>query len=84
MCVGHLITRILIEMVQGHISLSGTSENVLMVVFDRGPFGSVPMTRTWFGDSLPCRADIAHWYWVSAPFPCGSACQKVARQVDVQ
>jgi hypothetical protein len=43
----------------------GTSENVLGVVFDRGPFGTVPMTRTWFGGDLSCRSDVAQWYWVS-------------------
>jgi hypothetical protein len=45
----------------------GTSENVLGVVFDRGPFGTVPMTRAWFGGDLSCCADVAQWYWVSPP-----------------
>jgi hypothetical protein len=51
----------------------GTSEDILGVVFDRRPFDRVPKTRTWFGDGLSCRADVAQWYRVSPPFPCGSA-----------
>jgi hypothetical protein len=59
----------------------GTSKNVLGVVFDRCPFGRVPMTRTWFGDGLSSRGDVAQWYRVSPPFPCGSAFQRVGRQL---
>jgi hypothetical protein len=64
-----------------HRSAGTHLRNVLGVVRARGPFGTLPMTRTWFGDGLSCRADVAQWYWVSPPFPCGSACQRVGRQL---
>ena len=65
----------------GPIDQRGTSENILGVMFDRDPSALFP----WYGHGLVMVCFIVltllSGIGLASPFPYGSACQRVGRQL---